>query len=108
MDACPCAPCIKHHRIEDAAVVCWSAETGKDAPDAVGQIQERGPDLGSAQPRDSEQEQEQEWKWHGELHLHSGESAKKQKQQVFLLQRCNGIILLNCFELLKKSSSNCC
>lgn len=105
MDACPCAPCIKHHCVEDAAVVCWSAETGKDAPDAVGQIQERGPDLGSAQPRDSEHEQE--WKWHGELHLHSGESAKK-KEQVFLLQCCNAIILLNSSELLKKSSSNCC
>lgn len=58
MDACPCAPCIKHHRIEDAAVVCWSAEAGKDVPDAVGQIQERGPDLGSAQPCDSEQDQQ--------------------------------------------------
>ena len=58
MDACPCAPCVKHHRIEDAAVVCWSAESGKDAPDAVGQIQERCLDLGSAQPCDSQQDQE--------------------------------------------------
>lgn len=57
MDAGPCAPCVEHHSIEDAAVVRRSAQTGKDAPDAVGQIQERGPDLGSAQPCDSEQDQ---------------------------------------------------
>lgn len=58
MDACSCAPSIEHHRIEDAAVVCWSAETGTDAPDAVGQIQERVLNLGPAQPRHSEQDQE--------------------------------------------------
>lgn len=37
MDACPCAPGVKHHTIGDAAVVCWSEETRKDVPDAVGQ-----------------------------------------------------------------------
>lgn len=42
MDPRPGAPCVKHHCVEDAAVVGWSAETGKDP----GQIQERGLDLG--------------------------------------------------------------
>lgn len=50
MDACARAPRIKHHCIEDAAVVCWAAEAGKDAPNVVGQVQKRGPDLGTAQP----------------------------------------------------------
>lgn len=96
MDACPCAPSIKHHRIEDAAVVCWSAETGKDAADAVGQIQERGSDLGSAQPRDSQQDLEQ--KWPTELHLHSGESAKNDGSSCNL--HCTTVIILNCSKVL--------
>lgn len=58
VDACPSAPCIKHHCVEDAAVVCWAAETGKDAPDAVGQIQDRALDLGLALSCDREQDQE--------------------------------------------------
>lgn len=57
MDARACAPCIKHHCIEDTAVVCWAAEAGKNAPDVVGQIQKRGLDLSSAQPCDGEQDQ---------------------------------------------------
>lgn len=64
MNACPRAPCIKHHRVEDAAVV--RRPTEKDP----GEIQERVPELGLAQPCDSEQGQEE--KWHGRLHLHSG------------------------------------
>lgn len=59
VDACPCAPCIKHHRIEDAAVVGGPAEAGQEAPHAVGQIQERDPDLGPAQVNNREQEQEE-------------------------------------------------
>lgn len=57
MDACPSASCIKHHCVEDAAVVCWPAETGHDATDAVGQTQERVLNLGLAQPCDREQDQ---------------------------------------------------
>lgn len=58
MDACPSAPCIKHHCVEDAAVVCRAAEAGKDAPDAVSQIQDRAPDLGLALSCDSKQDQQ--------------------------------------------------
>ena len=57
VDACPCAPRIKHHRIEDAAVVGGPAEAGQEAPHAVGQM--RGPDLGPAQVNNREQEQEE-------------------------------------------------
>lgn len=66
MNACPRAPCIKHNRVEDAAVVRRPTQTGKDP----GEIQERVPELGLAQPCDSKQGQEE--KRHGRLHLHSG------------------------------------
>lgn len=72
VDACPCAPCIKHHSVEDAAMVCRAAETRKNAPGAARQVQERRVDLGSAQAHSGDQEQQR----HRELHLHSGGSAK--------------------------------
>lgn len=72
MDACARAPCIKHHGVEDAAVVGWPVETGKHPAEAVGQTQERISDLGQAQPR--QQDQEEKWP-RGERHRRSGESA---------------------------------
>lgn len=39
VDARPGAPGVKHHRVEDAAVVGRPAEFGKEAPEAVGQTQ---------------------------------------------------------------------
>lgn len=58
MDACPCAACIKHHSVEDAAVVCWTGQAGEDAPRAVEQIWKRVDDLGLAQSCEREQDQE--------------------------------------------------
>lgn len=101
MDACPCAPCIKHHCIKDAAVVCRAAETGKDAPDAAGQVQERCLHLGSTQSCNSKQDQEQQW--HSGLHLHSGGSAKTNTCSCVTA----AFIQLTCFELLKKVLLNC-
>lgn len=72
VDARACAPCIKHHSVEDAAVVGWPVETGKNPVEAVGQTQERRSNLGPAQPR--QQDQEEKWP-HGECHRRSGESA---------------------------------
>lgn len=71
MDARARAPCIKHHGVEDAAVVGWAVETGKNPVEAVGQTQERRSDLGPAQP--CQQDQEEKWP-HGERHRRSGES----------------------------------
>lgn len=85
MDARPCAPGIKHHSVEDAAVVCWSEDTGKDVPDAVGQ--EWVPDIGLAQPCHSKQDQEQKQPPR-ERHRHSGKIVKKWSTSFFLLCCC--------------------
>lgn len=73
MDASPSAPSIKHHCVEDSTVVCWAAEAGKKAADAVGQVQDGGPDLGSA--HSCEDEQQQQKKRPGGLHGHSGDES---------------------------------
>lgn len=72
VDARACAPGIKHHGVEDAAVVGWPVETGKNPVKAVGRTQERGSHLGLAQP--CQQDQEEKWP-HGEHHRGSRESA---------------------------------
>lgn len=80
MDARARAPRIKHHGVEDAAVVCWAAEAGEDAHDAVGQVQQRGPGLGPAQPCHSQQDQEYEYERHVGFHLLSGGRRKRNER----------------------------
>lgn len=75
MYACPRAPCVKHHGVEDPAVVRRSAQSREDAPDAVGQIQKSRFALSSAQICHSEQHQE--LKKHRKLHLHSAENTTR-------------------------------
>lgn len=102
MDACPGAPCIKHHRIGDAAVVCWPAETGKDVPHIAVHVQERVDDLSLTQLCNSKQDKKYRWPA-SELHLQSGESAEIDVS-VILVKLFYWIFLV----LLKKSSSDCC
>lgn len=72
MDAGAGASSIKHHSVEDAAVVGWPTQAGENPLDATHQIQQRVAQLGPAVPgQQGQEDQEETTQPGGEYHRRS-------------------------------------